>query len=712
MGKHTKVLSAITLLLAGLVVHAEDVDRKVYALEMRGKVVGYSEEIRGEAEYEGASVDLIRTTQFLKLSLLEMPMDQRTETASYFDPSKDRVVAIDLTTEVGAIKSRVHCTFMENSALCNIYVNDELARQKELAIADETVIPWGDEFLLSRAKSLAQRGIGSKTHISLFYLAAVDLTDAVLEYEGKKLINDQGKETQADSVLLTLAQGGTRIRYFFVNDISEIARAEFPDSEMVMFRADSVTADQLKRAEITDTLLAQVNLQIADIGSLSYMKTRVEIVAPGDKVDVHSLNVAGQKFTGTVENQIINGVFEVSQSRFSGEDAPLIGTDFSSDPALAKYAEPEPQIESNHPEVTALAAELSRGATTTWQVAVKTAEWVHENINYDIPGGGSALNTLRTKLAECGGHSRLHVALCRAAGVPARLVTGAMYTPAYGGSFGQHAWMEVYMGEDIGWIPIDATAGEVSYVDSGHIRLGESVAFRPRSMEVLDYAPKETRIPGVVGPRPAPYPIGEKVVFYFLLDDREIGTDTFLIERVDEYDGKTAFFIRSNLELTGLSTSGETILSRTGGPLYYSVKGQTSQFDYSIDCRFSGDMVEVTLKKGDVESVREINLPSNVMLFDNNNLGHFAMMLSRFDLAEETVFTIDAFHPASMSVLPLKVSIGNLEQITVRETVFQAYRIAIEILGQTLIMHVTEDGALIRDSEQGGRLVIEYEESA
>jgi len=65
-----------------------------------------------------------------------------------------------------------------------------------------------------------------------------------------------------------------------------------------------------------------------------------------------------------------------------------------------------------------------------------------------------------------------------------------MYVPNLGGSFGQHAWNEVYMGQ-IGWIPLDTTAREVDYADSGHIRLGvltsAHIALNPKQMEILDF---------------------------------------------------------------------------------------------------------------------------------------------------------------------------------------------------------------------------------
>ena len=71
-----------------------------------------------------------------------------------------------------------------------------------------------------------------------------------------------------------------------------------------------------------------------------------------------------------------------------------------------------------------------------------------------------------------------------------------MYIPNYGGAFGQHAWNEIYVGP-AGWIPVDATAAEIDYVDSGHIRIGvyqsTATALNPRKMELLDYRIAGTR---------------------------------------------------------------------------------------------------------------------------------------------------------------------------------------------------------------------------
>lgn len=65
-----------------------------------------------------------------------------------------------------------------------------------------------------------------------------------------------------------------------------------------------------------------------------------------------------------------------------------------------------------------------------------------------------------------------------------------MYIPSNDGSFGQDGWNEVYMGEG-GWIPIDTTAREIDFCDSGHIRLGilssGHISYNPQEFEILDF---------------------------------------------------------------------------------------------------------------------------------------------------------------------------------------------------------------------------------
>jgi hypothetical protein len=162
---------------------------------------------------------------------------------------------------------------------------------------------------------------------------------------------------------------------------------------------------------------------------------------------------------------------------------------------LKKYLEQGPLIESNDPVLIKKAQEITRGAADSWEAACRLSQWVAENISYAIPGGGTARKAYDIRAGECGAHSFLTAAFCRAVGIPARVVWGAMYSPNFGGGFGQHAWNEIYMG-DAGWITIDSTAFETDFVDSGHIRVSEyqsiATSLNGKKFEVLDYKPGTT----------------------------------------------------------------------------------------------------------------------------------------------------------------------------------------------------------------------------
>jgi transglutaminase-like putative cysteine protease len=170
--------------------------------------------------------------------------------------------------------------------------------------------------------------------------------------------------------------------------------------------------------------------------------------------------VPGQRFTGTINNNLIEGVFEIEHRRYDGLGAPAFPANFGNDEALRAYLAPEAFIESDDPVLLAKALEITAGAKDSWEAACRLSRWVAQNIRYAIPGGGTARKTYDLRAGECGAHAMLLAAFCRSVGIPARVVWGCMYAPSYGGVFGQHGWNEIYMGP-AGWIPVDATAGEI-----------------------------------------------------------------------------------------------------------------------------------------------------------------------------------------------------------------------------------------------------------
>lgn len=101
--------------------------------------------------------------------------------------------------------------------------------------------------------------------------------------------------------------------------------------------------------------------------------------------------------------------------------------------ALAYYRQPSSNIQSDNQEIIDLANSITAGISNDYDKAVAIHDWVCNNIYYDWDSylsknytgiDTSALGTLHSKRSVCDGYSNLTAALLRAAGVPAKKISG------------------------------------------------------------------------------------------------------------------------------------------------------------------------------------------------------------------------------------------------------------------------------------------------
>lgn len=101
--------------------------------------------------------------------------------------------------------------------------------------------------------------------------------------------------------------------------------------------------------------------------------------------------------------------------------------------ALAYYRQPSSDIQSDNQEIIDLANSITAGITNDYDKAVAIHDWVCNNIYYDWDSylsknytgiDTSALGTLHSKRSVCDGYANLTAALLRAAGVPAKKISG------------------------------------------------------------------------------------------------------------------------------------------------------------------------------------------------------------------------------------------------------------------------------------------------
>jgi transglutaminase-like putative cysteine protease len=125
------------------------------------------------------------------------------------------------------------------------------------------------------------------------------------------------------------------------------------------------------------------------------------------------------------------------------------------------FTRPELHIESDNPQIKALADNLSRGTSTACQQVRAFYDYIGTNLVYTYIGANwGAQAALGAMGADCTEYTDLMVALNRARGIPARYFEGLLYLDTGTGALArtEHAWSDVYM-PGIGWVALDPTLG-------------------------------------------------------------------------------------------------------------------------------------------------------------------------------------------------------------------------------------------------------------
>jgi hypothetical protein len=137
-----------------------------------------------------------------------------------------------------------------------------------------------------------------------------------------------------------------------------------------------------------------------------------------------------------------------------------------------KYLKSNVLINSQDAHVRSLAQRVTRGVADPWTKVQRINHWVFERITHKNFGVGFAAagEVARNLAGDCSEHAVLVAAMCRASGIPARVVVGLVYVERHKG-FGYHMWDEVYVNQR--WVAVDPTWDQTT-VDAAHIKLSDS----------------------------------------------------------------------------------------------------------------------------------------------------------------------------------------------------------------------------------------------
>jgi len=225
---------------------------------------------------------------------------------------------------------------------------------------------------------------------------------------------------------------------------------------MEMRLEDKATAMQLRRS--TD---------LFDLGSVRIARS---LGAAGSVRELHLL------VSGAGAGRVPDTSWQRVERREDGSHLLRIGRGLGIEERATKEEIAEASKETiefpiSDPRIKQLAADAVSGAKDDRSKARQLVFFVKGYVEDEIADteAFSALEVIQNAKGDCTEHALLLTALARAAGIPARTVSGLMYMGDKERRFGGHAWNELLI--DGKWLPVDAVWGQLG-VDATHISFG------------------------------------------------------------------------------------------------------------------------------------------------------------------------------------------------------------------------------------------------
>jgi transglutaminase-like putative cysteine protease len=178
------------------------------------------------------------------------------------------------------------------------------------------------------------------------------------------------------------------------------------------------------------------------------------ITAPGrrlEQVDAHG-NIAHLLTIEQPHREIqilVRGVVETVDTDMRQDDGPLSPLAYLSPTALTVPND----------EIKAFARKTLEHVTDLRERAHALADAVYQAVRYTQRSSdvqSSAAAAFKTGEGVCQDHAHVFITSARSVGIPARYVSGYLYT-GDANDAASHAWVDAWLGPDIGWQSVDVT---------------------------------------------------------------------------------------------------------------------------------------------------------------------------------------------------------------------------------------------------------------
>ncbi|MBN1125910.1 MAG: transglutaminase domain-containing protein [Sedimentisphaerales bacterium] len=370
--------------------------------------------------------------------------------------------------------------YVMNAAIMQQKITGKVGPDGMLTVTTEVMgttqtqkIPWPKGALLPEGLRLLElekeMKEGASFTATIFEPSMVSALETTVNVGGKKQVDLLGRvvELTEAEVVMKAPTGQMTVITYLDKDMNALKTV----MEMLGMKLELIACDKefaLSPNDVVDFLDKMLVLSPQTLGNLQNKTAEYTLIAKENSTDVQFPTTNNQTVQRAVGGRFLVMVKPVKPSK--GTKLPYRGKD----PKLLEALEPTPYLQCDQQEIKDLAGRAI-GATTDAAEAVKKIEaFVDQYVTgKDLSVGyATALEVATSKQGDCTEHAVLTAALCRAVGIPARIVFGLIYVDEFLGHrnvFGGHAWTEAYVGGK--WVGLDATRSREGF-GAGYITLG------------------------------------------------------------------------------------------------------------------------------------------------------------------------------------------------------------------------------------------------
>lgn len=460
--KHSLVIAAV--LLGSVLCAAQDAQTETdyLAILLQGQKVGYAMHTRAvEGEKvttcESFSMTLGRGGQAVKVSSKE----------THVETTAGQPLSFEMSMITSGIEQKTSGTVKDGK----VSVVKEAGGQTMTLASD-----WPQGALLGEGMRLAQvrRGLknGDVYEVEVFRPDLLAAVKTQVEIKDTAKIDLFGRVLDlTEAKMTTFIQGQQIVMTSYIDSNYKAMKTLVPMMGMTMemvacdknfaMREDDVV-DFLERLSISSPM------QLVNLGNVS--SVTYELAATEDKE--LTLPTTSSQTVAMEKGKLLVTVSKAAVPE--GVTFPYKDTD----PNILEALKPTQYIQSDNPKVIDLARHAI-GGTTDAATAVKQIEsFVAGYIQQkDLSVGyASAGEVAQSRQGDCTEHAVLTAGMCRAVGIPARVVCGIVYADTFINKksiFGGHMWVEAFVGDR--WVGVDATRvsqdGSGRGFGPGHIAL-------------------------------------------------------------------------------------------------------------------------------------------------------------------------------------------------------------------------------------------------